>query len=174
MLGLKRGTVQVVAYRPDWHDLFEQERCVLQQHVGHHVLDIQHVGSTAVPGLDAKPILDIAVAVVSASVVPHCVPPLCRLGYIDRGDGGGDGGHLLVKETAPEVRTHHLHIVTIDDPQWSNYLRFRDTLRADETLRAKYAALKKALQEEFPHDRKLYTAAKHEFIRGILRQQSRV
>ena len=170
MLGLKRGTVQVVAYRPEWRELFEQERRLLQQHVGHLALDIQHVGSTAVPGLDAKPILDIALAVASASAIPLCVPPLCRLGYIDRGDNGGDGGYLLVKEAAPEVRTHHLHIVTVDDPQWGNYLKFRDALRADETLRAKYAALKKGLQHEFPQDRRAYTAAKHEFIRGILRQ----
>ena len=91
MIGLQRGTVQVVAQHPDWHDLFERERRILQQHIGHLVLDIQRVGSTAVPGLDAKPILDIAVAVASVAVIPHCVPLLCRIGYIDRGDGGTRG-----------------------------------------------------------------------------------
>lgn len=174
MIGLKRGTVKVVAYCPDWRDLFEQERRVLQQRIGHLVLDIQHVGSTAVPGLTAKPIIDIAVAVASITVIPRCRQPLGFLGYIDRGDGGKEGGYLFVKESAPGIRTHHLHIVTIDDPQWGNYLQFRDVLRANETLRTRYATLKKTLQEKFSQDRKAYTAAKHEFIRDILQQQSNV
>jgi GrpB-like predicted nucleotidyltransferase (UPF0157 family) len=168
MIGLKRGTVQVVVYQAEWPDLFEQERHVLHQHLGHLVLDIQHVGSTAVPGLAAKPIIDIAVAVASLAVISQCRPPLSALGYIDRGDGARNGGYLFVKESAPDVRTHHLHVVTRDDPQWSNYLRFRDLLRANETLRLRYAALKKSLQMQFAQDRKAYTAAKEDFIRGIL------
>jgi len=174
MIGLKRGSVQVFAYHPAWYDLFEQERRILQQCIGHLVLDIQHVGSTAVPGLDAKPIIDIAVAIASVAVIPQCRQPLCSLGYIDRGDGGRDGGYLFVKESAPDVRTHHLHLVAIDDPQWGNYLRFRDMLSADEILRTRYATLKKALQEKFSQDRKAYTAAKQEFIRSILQQQDKV
>jgi len=170
MLGLKRDTVQVVTYHADWHDLFEQERRVLHKHIGHLVVDIQHVGSTAVPGLDAKPILDIAVAVASVTVIPQCRPLLCALGYLDRGDAGIDGGYLFVKESAPDVRTHHLHIVARDDPRWGNYLRFRDVLKADETLRTRYATLKKAVQEQFSQDRKAYTASKHTFIQDILQQ----
>ena len=77
-----------------------------------------------------------------------------------------------MKEAAPEVRTHHLHLVALDDPQWGNYLRFRDGLRADATLRTQYATLKKALQEQFSQDRKAYTAAKHAFIRAILQQNN--
>jgi GrpB-like predicted nucleotidyltransferase (UPF0157 family) len=174
MLGLQRGTVQVVAYHPDWHDLFEQERHILQQHIGHLILDIQHVGSTAVPGLDAKPILDIAVAVTSMAVIPQSIPLLCRIDYIDRGDGGTNGGYLFVKESAPNVRTHHVHVVAIDDPQWPNYLRFRDMLRADERLCTRYAKLKQNLQQQFSQDRQSYTAAKHAFIRGVLRQSPNV
>lgn len=170
MIGLKRGTVQVIAYRANWHDLFEQERRALHKLLGRYVLDIQYVGSTAVPGLDAKPIIDIAVAVASAAVIPQCRQPLRCLGYIDRGDAGGDGGYLFVKESAPDIRTHHMHIVAIDDPQWYNYLLLRDTLRADETLRTGYARLKRTLQEQFAQDRKGYTDAKDDFIRGLLRQ----
>jgi GrpB-like predicted nucleotidyltransferase (UPF0157 family) len=170
MIGLQRGTVQVVAHHPGWHALFARERRILQQHIGHLVLDIQHVGSTAVPGLDAKPILDIAVAVASMAVIPQCVPLLCRIGYIDRGDGGTNGGYLCVKESAPNVRTHHMHVVAIEDPQWHNYLRFRDLLRADEGSRTKYAKLKQDLQQQFSQDRQSYTAAKHAFIRGMLQR----
>jgi GrpB-like predicted nucleotidyltransferase (UPF0157 family) len=170
MLGLQKTTVQVVVHHPEWDDLFEQERRWLHQQIGHLVLDIQHVGSTAVPGLDAKPILDIAVALASVAVTPQCIPRLCCIGYLDRGNGGANGGYLMVKESAPEVRTHHVHMVTIDDPQWRNFLRFRDRLRADARLRTQYAKLKQDLQRQFAQDRQSYTAAKHDFIRSVLRQ----
>jgi len=136
MIGLAKGTVRVVPHHSSWQDGFEQERLVLEEHIGGHVLDIQHVGSTAVPGLDAKPIIDTAIAVASPAVIPACGQRLCDLGYIDRGDAGMEGGYFFVKESLPEVRTHHLHVESIDDPQWHNYLRFRDTLRDDDRVRA--------------------------------------
>ena len=168
MIGLKKGTVQVVPHQAGWCDLFEQERNVIYERIGRHVLDIQHVGSTAVPGLDAKPIIDIAVAVASTAAIPRCREPLCGMGYIDRGDSGTDGGYLFVKESAPDVRTHYVHMVAMDDPQWHNYLLFRDLLRADDVLRSRYGKLKKTLQEQFAQDRNGYTLAKDHFIRGVL------
>ncbi|HEY3235576.1 MAG TPA: GrpB family protein [Polyangiaceae bacterium] len=168
VIGLKRGTVELVAHRPQWKALFEEERLVLTQTIGDFVIDIQHVGSTAVPGLDAKPILDIAASVASLSAISGCRAPLCRIGYLDRGDGGQDGGYLFVRQSAPEFRTHHLHIVTADDPQWKSYLWFRDLLRRDDSMRAAYAALKKASAEKFPADRGAYTLSKQDFIRGLL------
>jgi GrpB-like predicted nucleotidyltransferase (UPF0157 family) len=168
MIGLEKGIVRVVPHHPTWQDVFERERRVLQEQIGGHVLDIQHVGSTAVSGLDAKPIIDMAVAVASPTVIAGRRQPLCNLGYIDRGDAGTEGGYLFVKESSPDVRTHHLHIVDIDDPQWRNYLRFRDILRADATVRTRCGELKKSLQVQFPQDRKAYTDGKNAFIRGVL------
>jgi GrpB-like predicted nucleotidyltransferase (UPF0157 family) len=167
-IGLKRHTVRVVAHRAEWRVLFERELRALQERIGHLVVDIQHVGSTAVFGLDAKPILDIALAVPTTEDVPRLQRPLGEeLGYVYRGDAG-DGGHLFVKESAPDIRTHHLHVVAVDDPQWREWLLFRDKLRADETLRARYAQLKRALQERFGEDRRGYTEAKNDFIRGLV------
>jgi GrpB-like predicted nucleotidyltransferase (UPF0157 family) len=170
MIGLERGTVHVVPPDDEWPVAFAQERHCLCQRIGHLVLDIQHVGSTAVPGLAAKPIIDIAVAVASPANVQRCRPLLVELGYIDRGDRGRKGGYVFVRERAPEVRTHHLHMVTIDDPQWANYLRFRDRLRTDRALREEYAALKWNLQERFACDRQGYTEAKDAFTRRALAQ----
>jgi GrpB-like predicted nucleotidyltransferase (UPF0157 family) len=170
MIGLERGTVRVVPPDDEWPEAFAQERHCLCQRIGYLVLDIQHVGSTAVPGLAAKPIIDIAVAVASPADVQRCRPLLVELGYIDRGDRGREGGYVFVKERTPEVRTHHLHMVAIDDPQWANYLRFRDGLRADVALRTEYASLKQKLQEQFTNDRQGYTAAKGAFIRRVLAQ----
>jgi GrpB-like predicted nucleotidyltransferase (UPF0157 family) len=168
MTGLEKGIVRVVPHHPTWQNVFERERRVLQEHIGGRVLDIQHAGSTAVPGLDAKPIIDIAVAIASPAVIAGCMQPLCNLDYIDRGDAGTEGGYLFVMENSPDVRTHHLHIVAIDNPQWRNYLRFRDILRADATVRTRYDELKKSLQEQFPRDRKAYMDGKTAFIRGVL------
>jgi len=168
-IGLRRHTVRVVAHRHEWHDLFESERRALLERVGQLAVDVQHVGSTAVEGLETKPIIDIAMAVRSAEDIPRLRRPLEGLGYIYRGDAGSDGGHLFVKESSPEVRTHHLHVVGVDDPQWRQWLLFRDKLRADDTLRARYSKLKKGLQERFTDDRKGYTDAKDAFVDSVLR-----
>ena len=93
------------------------------------------------------------------------------LGYIYRGDGGDEGGHLFVFESQPDIRTIHLHVVEHGGVQWANYLRFRDLLRGDFDLRNRYAALKQELAKRFPADRKSYTASKHNFIRGILKDK---
>ena len=168
MLGLQRGTIRIVAADPAWATDFAEEHERLHAAIGHLVLDIQHIGSTAVPGLDAKPIIDIAIAVASPSAIEHCRPSLLAMGYQDRGDGGSDGGYLFVKESVSEVRTHHLHIVALDDPQWSNYQQFRDQLRTDDTLRDAYGALKHRLKDDFAHNRRGYTDAKGPFIRRVL------
>jgi GrpB-like predicted nucleotidyltransferase (UPF0157 family) len=168
MIGLEKGIVRLVPHHPSWHDVFEQERQVLQKHIRGQVLDVQHVGSTAVPGLGAKPIIDMAAAVVTTAVVSVSRRRLCNLSYSDRGDAGTEGGYLFVKEPSPHVRTHHLHIVSIDDPQWRNYLRFREILRSDDTLRTRYGELKKRLQEQNAQDRRGYTDGKTEFIRGVV------
>jgi GrpB-like predicted nucleotidyltransferase (UPF0157 family) len=170
-IGLRRHTVWVVPHREEWHALFERELRVLLERVGDLSVDVQHVGSTAVPGLDAKPIIDIALAVRSAEDIPRLRRPLEGLGYVYRGDAGSDGGRLFVKESAPEVRTHHLHVVGVDDQQWRDWLLFRDELRADKALRDMYADLKKSLQERFAEDRKGYTEAKNAFVASVVRQR---
>jgi len=167
-IGLKRHTVKVVEYRPEWVALFHAEEVGLREALDDLVEDIQHVGSTAVPQLPSKPIIDVAIAVRSRGVIPELVARLVVRGYIDRGESAGSGGHLLVKESEPSVRTFHLHIVESADSQWRNYLAFRDTLRQDDDLRARYAALKGELAARFAGDRKSYTNAKHDFISEVL------
>jgi len=168
MIGLKRHTVRVVDHNPGWGDLAVEACRRVRDAGGDLISDVQHVGSTAVPDLPAKPILDLAAAVTTLDVIPELIKRLMALGYIYRGDGKDSGGHLFVWESKPEVRTIHLHVVTLDDSQWSNYLRFRDLLRRDSCLRKRYAKLKEKLVERFPCDRKSYTDSKHDFIRGVL------
>jgi GrpB-like predicted nucleotidyltransferase (UPF0157 family) len=134
---------------------------------------VQHVGSTSVPHLPAKPILDIAASVHNLAVIPELVEKLTSIGYIYRGDGGDNGGHLFVRESMPGIRTIHLHVVARDGRQWRNYLYFRDLLRRDVRVRTQYAELKKQLERTFRNDRKAYTVAKEDFIRRILEGETK-
>lgn len=164
MLGLKRHTVRVVPHDPAWADAAAAECARLRAAGGDLLLDVQHVGSTAVPGLPSKPILDFAAAIADPDALPALIERVAAAGYRYAGDGKEMGGQLFVKETAPDLRVAHLHVVAPDDPQWRNYLAFRDALRADAALRARYAHLKESLATVFPEKRRAYTAAKQDFV----------
>ena len=172
MIGLRRHTVRLVDHNPDWADLAARACRQVREAGGALVADVQHVGSTAVPKLCAKPILDLAAAVTALHVLPELVEKLTAIGYIYRGDGADAGGHLFVWESEPDVRTIHLHVVALDDPRWRNYIRFRDLLRQSPSLRTRYAKLKEELRTRFPDDRKSYTDSKHDFIRGVLNAEA--
>jgi GrpB-like predicted nucleotidyltransferase (UPF0157 family) len=167
MLGLQRGTVQVVPYTPVWARLFQDECKRLADKLGSHALDIQHIGSTAVPGLAAKPILDIGIAVAGEADAAACVPLLEPLGYQYRGDRGPDEGHFFDQGSEDRL-THYLHMLLIDSTGWRNYLRFRDYLIAHPAMRDRYMQLKQELAIEYAEDRGRYTAAKAEFIQYVL------
>jgi len=167
-LGLQRRAVQLVEHQPEWMRLADEAREEIQSASGGLLIDVQHVGSTAVPDLAAKPILDFAGAVADPKVMPQLVDQLAHIGYIYRGDAGTGGGHFFVRESAPDVRTIHLHVVTSDDPQWANYIRFREILRQDPEVREQYARLKAELEAKYADDRPSYTASKHDFIRRVL------
>jgi GrpB-like predicted nucleotidyltransferase (UPF0157 family) len=121
-----------------------------------------------VPGLAAKPIIDIAIGVQGEMRIDRIIRVLEPLGWIYRGDAADDGGHVFVFDDRPDHRIAHLHVVSTDDPQWLRYLAFRDRLRRDPVARAEYDALKRRLANQFPEDRKAYTAAKESFIRHMV------
>lgn len=161
--------VLVVEYDPHWPDLFVQEaervRAVLGQ-----VIAIEHFGSTAVPGLAAKPILDLLVEVRSLEEARDAVPALAELGYAFWADNPDTDRLFFVKGLPPNgPRTHHLHIVEPGNPLWKRLL-FRDYLRLHPEEAARYAALKRALAVRFPTDREGYTQAKTEYIEQVMQK----
>ena len=168
MIGLRRHTVALVDHDPTWLMAGPSECKALQHACADLIVDAQHVGSTAVPRLPAKPILDIAVLIRTLELIPALVERMTAIGYIYRGDGGDAGGHLFVRESEPDVRTAHVHVVAQDDRQWHDYLRFRDLLRENAGLRERYRALKVALAIRHPVDRRSYTVGKHAFVRDVL------
>ena len=166
MLGLKRGAVELVPYCDRWPVLFAEEECAIRAAVGHIVLDVQHIGSTAVPGLLAKPILDIGVALRDTADVGRCVTPLAALGYEFLGDRGCVGDWFFAKGP-DDLRTHYIHMVERTSSDWSNYLAFRDALAADEHARNEYASLKLRLLKEAGGNRDAYTEGKGQFVRRV-------
>ncbi len=169
MLGLKRDIVRLADHNSEWAALAGKACGDIKQAAKDLVEDIQHVGSTAVPDLPAKPILDLAASVMNSNAVPEIIQRLSAIGYIYRGDGGDEGGHLFIFESSPDVRTVHLHVVSHNGTQWKNYIRFRNLLCQQHNIRCRYAELKRMLEKRYSSDRKSYTDAKHDFIQEVLR-----
>jgi GrpB-like predicted nucleotidyltransferase (UPF0157 family) len=165
VLGLALGTVRLCEYTPLWAALFRIEAMHLRAALRDLALDVQHVGSTAVPGLRAKPILDIAVAIPAHAIVAKCATSLARLGY--RYAYWADLPDDFTFEKGVE-RTHHVHLVEAEGRQWTDYLRFRDTLRTNARLAGDYERVKIELGTRFSCDRASYTREKAEFIRRVL------
>lgn len=167
MLGLTRGTVALHPYTEEWPALFRAEVAHLQAAIGAHALDIQHVGSTSIPGLPAKPILDIGVAVENFEAATVCIQPLEAIGYRYRGEAGIPRRHYFVKG---DPVTHHLHMNEIHSADWQQQIAFRDYLRQHPEAVHAYATLKAQLASQFPDDRLAYTESKSGFIAGILQK----
>ena len=166
VLGLKRGTIRLEPHCHEWPRLFAQEECAIRAALGHLVLDVQHIGSTAVPGLLAKPILDIGVAVRHSADVGPCVAPLAALGYQFLGDRRCAGDWFFAKGS-DDLCTHYVHMVEHTSSAWANYLAFRDALATDERVRTEYASLKLRLAVESGGSRDAYATGKDQFVRGV-------
>ena len=134
--------------------------------VGYHILDIQHVGSTAIPGIPAKPIIDIAIAVANFEAAHVCIAPIEQLGYLYRGEYGLPRRHYFVKGNP---RTHHLHMNEMNSQDWQNQILFRDYLRQHPEMAQAYAALKTRLAGQYQQDRERYLQEKAPFIEEVLR-----
>jgi GrpB-like predicted nucleotidyltransferase (UPF0157 family) len=128
-------------------------------------LDIQHVGSTAIPGLGAKPIIDIMVAISELADVEKCIGPLATLGYEFRGEAGIPG-RLFFGKGSP--RTHNLHRVEGQGDFWRDLILFRDFLRTHPDEASRYYELKRRLAARFGADREAYAEGKTGFIESVL------
>lgn len=165
ILGLEPGSVRLRPYTPQWADLYLAEAKVIRAVLGALALDVQHVGSTAVPGMMSKPILDIAVAVVALHDYALCIAPLATLGYEHAHWAGLQQDEVFGKGVS---RTHLVHVVEHQGEKWHEYIRFRDRLRQDPATAHAYQLLKVSLSESFADNRAAYTDAKHAFIREVL------
>ena len=158
----------MVDYDHTWPAVFETLRARLVSVLGEVAIAIEHVGSTAVPGLVAKPIIDIDAIVRASSDVPNAMAQLAGLGYEHRGRLGIEGREAF---RAPEaLPRHHLYLCVEGNLALTNHLAVRDYLRARPDLAAEYGALKKGLAAALPYDGDSYAAGKTRFLLGVLRQ----
>lgn len=161
--------IEVVPYDPAWPLQFAAARETILKAIGPYVERIEHMGSTAVPGLCAKPVIDILIGVPSLQDSPHFLPPLQELGYTYIPEHESEFPerrylHLIVNGK----HIHHLHIVEPGSNFFKVQLQFRDHLRRHPDDAARYAELKMDLAARFRNDREAYTESKSDFIRSVL------
>lgn len=162
-------TVALHAFDPAWADAFLQERDRLHDLALAVFVQIEHIGSTAVPGLVAKPIIDILAGVRTLAHVDALVDRLCEHGYTTSKEFNATlADRRWLMRWRNGHRTHHLHIVVHDGAPWRDRLGFRDALRRDPTLAGRYAELKQALAKQHENDREAYTEAKSAFVRAVV------
>jgi GrpB-like predicted nucleotidyltransferase (UPF0157 family) len=160
--GSSDGRVELVDHDPSWAELFEQERIRLAPVFEGNVVAIEHVGSTSVPELCAKPIVDVLVGLRALDLSEAQVAEMQRLGYEYLGEHGLRGRLFFRKHP----RTHHVHVVEHGGDHWERQIAFRDALRADPEERRRYDEFKRRLAAE-GHPRDVYTELKTPFIREI-------
>ncbi len=172
-LGLKRGAVALEPHNDEWEKNAKETIYVLKTILGSDAVDIQHVGSTAIKEILAKPIIDIAVAVKDFEDVLRHEEVLKDAGIIFGGEDVAGELLFVMGDFEKDTRTHHIHVVKWDEQQWRNYLNFRDYLNADPLAAGKYSKLKEKLAAVYPDNRKAYTEGKQQLIDEILAQAAK-
>lgn len=170
-LGLKRGMVELAEHDPAWGELAADAIKRLWSVFGVAAVDIQHVGSTAIHGIKAKPIIDIAVAVRNFDDVLALSPALEEQGFICVGwESNGEihpmyqCGEFAAGETLPRILTHFIHVVLADSQQWCDYINHRDYMNACPAAARKYERLKMRLAEEYNDNYHNYFLGKQDYI----------
>ena len=165
-MGLKVGAVYLEKYNPIWKEMFEEEKRNLEKIFNDKYISIEHVGSTSIIGLSAKPIIDIQVSIRNFSDFEHVRNYFEKMPYSIKMDSDSD--EILVRKGDENNRTHFIHIVEDGSLRCINTLLFRDYLRNHDDIKKDYENLKIDLAKKFENDRKSYTASKNEFIKSVL------
>ncbi|MGQ0432501.1 MAG: GrpB family protein [Microthrixaceae bacterium] len=167
--------VHIDEYDARWPEIYQEEALRIAAAIGIDLIAIEHVGSTAVPGMAAKPIIDILAAVTTWVRLDDMVTKLRELGYVYTPESEADDPNRRVFRKGPTdmslLRTHHLHITDPESLYWQRIIAFRDQLRSNAADAAAYIQLKNALAADFAHDSRSYTAGKQEFVTAMERKR---
>lgn len=169
-LGLKRGTVALEPHNEKWDEYAKETIAVLKSILGSDAVDIQHVGSTAITNILAKPIIDIAVAVKDFQDVLQHEETLQQEGIIFRGEDVEGQLLYIIGNFEKDTRSHHIHVVKWNEQAWINYLNFRDYLNHNLSAAVKYFMQKERLAVLYPDNRAAYTEGKQGLIDELLEQ----
>lgn len=174
MIGLAKNSVCLCPYSTGWKESFESEKALLIDCIGCEIIDVQHVGSTSIQGMQAKPVIDIAAAIRKLNDGFKLINSLESIGYHFKGSLGES--HRFFFWKGNEMKNmHNLHIVEYGDENWLNFLLFRDYLNSNTVYKDRYSELKAELALQYNYDRETYTKRKTEFIKEVIqlaRQES--
>lgn len=171
MLGLKRGKVAVVDHQTEWEEIAASTIKELKEIFGETALDIQHIGSTAIRSIKAKPIIDIAVGISCFETLSDILPKLEATGIYKSALHAVPNDVLyVIGDFDDDTRTHHIHIVEFGSMQWKNYINFRDYLNSNPSIAKQYEDLKIELVTRNENNRNAYTDGKEDFINNTLRK----
>lgn len=162
------GAIVVADPDPSWPRLFEQLRAPIWALVGTFAVGIEHVGSTSVPGLAAKPTIDMDIVVEGEGDILRAIAALANLGYTHRGDLGIHGREAFYRPQS--LPPHNLYVCQADSLALANHLAIRDHLRKSPAKVAEYADLKRRLARQFPHDIGSYIEGKTAFLVSLMRE----
>ena len=160
--------IVIAEYDSEWPARFEAAHAGISEAAGRWLVSIEHVASTAVPGLAAKRIIDIMPGLRHFDDGHQCVAPLGELGYEYRGEYGVAGRHYFVKSNAQGSRDQHVHMVVAGSDFWTRHLLFRDYLRVHSFVAREYGRLKYALARRYPGNRMAYLDGKSQFVESVL------
>jgi len=159
--------VCVVDYKPSWLSNFEAEQKTLQHTFLDQAISINHIGSTSIPNLAAKPVIDILIEAKDINNVDELNNTLEALGYQAKGEFGMPGRRFFIKNDASGERSYQIHVFETGNKELHRHLTFRDYMRAHPEEAVVYGNLKKELAKEFPHDIHAYCCGKDAYIKGI-------
>jgi GrpB-like predicted nucleotidyltransferase (UPF0157 family) len=166
MEGVERYKVNLLPHKQEWEDEYSQAKSQITAIWSNNILDIQHVGSTAIHNICAKPILDIAVRLKSIQKMD--VDAMKEMGYDYCGSQhGSETYHLYVLRGQNQISLRHIHCYNAQDKEFFQLVGFRDYLNSHPDTATKYSELKKVLALQYPEDRNAYTKGKENFIRNI-------
>jgi GrpB-like predicted nucleotidyltransferase (UPF0157 family) len=165
------NAVLIQEYDPAWPDAFSHLAARVTAALGGLVVTVEHIGSTAVPGLAAKPIIDLDVVLASPFDLPDAIRRLSRMGYVHEGDLGITGREAFRSPLG--LPRHHLYVLIEGADELCRHVAFRDALRADNGLRDRYDALKRSLALQYRDDQISYTEAKSAFISAALTRRTK-
>ncbi|NHJ31546.1 MAG: GrpB family protein [Asgard group archaeon] len=154
-------------YNPKWPDFFKEEKEEIEKTLGHLIVKIEHIGSTAVPGMGGKPIIDIMIGVREKENTEKCIPLLESIGYVFDPERHEDFPERKSLDKRTKGIKIHLYIVDINSEYWSRHILFRDHLRANPEIAREYNKLKEELVKKYRYDRESYSKGKAKFIKKV-------
>lgn len=164
----KTRIIEIMPYNPEWKTDYKKIKKMIEGYIGDLILRIEHVGSTSIEGLAAKPIIDIDVIIDSYDILPVIIQRLEKEGYQHQGNLGVEGREAFQRTYKDDFMKYHLYVCPKDGKGYLDHIALRDYLSANEAARKEYEELKYRLVENYRYDIDGYCEGKTDFIRKIL------